>query len=326
MMKLSVLCEVILLLDLYLLGTAATMPLPDRALSAAVLHCCGRSILFDCGEGTQLALHKSPFSPMRIDLICLTHYHGDHIFGLPGLLQSLGTMNRTEPLYITGPDDLTAAMAPILTLATPEELPYEVRLLSMPPEGIRLHDLHSGWPAEALLTAFPTRHRVVSQGYRFHLARKRRFSTQKAEALGVPRMLWRRLQNGESVCVAGQRIEPEQVCGGERRGLTVVFSGDTAPCETLERSAREADLLVMDATYAEDTQADKAEQYGHCTFSQAAELAKRAGVRALLLTHYSAMIAEPEAYLSGAQHIFPQAVCGKDGMRATLTFHTDTYA
>lgn len=310
------------MLDVYLLGSAATMPLPDRSLSAAALTCCGRAILFDCGEGTQLALHSSPVSPMRIDLICLTHYHGDHYFGLPGLLQTMGTMNRTDPLWITGPEGLEAAMQPVLAMA--EEQPFPIHLLPISVSGLRLHDLCARWPEEAVLTTFPTQHRIISQGYRFELGRKRRFHAAQAEALHVPRPMWRMLQRGQAICHNGREITPDMVCGPARRGLCVVFTGDTMPCPEAAGAAQNADLLIMDATYAEDTYADKALLYGHSTFSQTAALAQQAGVKRLWLTHYSAMIKDAEEYLPLAQAHFPGAECGRDGMHLTLNFSDET--
>lgn len=310
------------MLDIHLLGTAATMPLPGRALSAAALTCSGRAILFDCGEGTQLALHESPVSPVRIDLICLTHYHGDHYFGLPGLLQTMGTLNRTEPLWITGPDGLEEALQPVLAMA--EEQPFPIHLLPMPEKGLMLHSLCTRWPEEAMLTAFPTQHRIVSQGYRFDLGRKRRFHAARAEALDIPRPMWRMLQNGQDIAIDGCTVTPDMVCGPARRGLRCVFTGDTMACDAVLQAAQEADLLIMDATYAEDTHADKALLYGHSTFSQTAALAEQAGVKRLWLTHYSAMIKEPEAFLPLAQAHFPAALCGRDGLHLTLNFSDET--
>ena len=302
-----------------LLGTAATLPQPDRALSSAVFSVGGRHILLDCGEGTQLALHWHRISPMRITLIALTHYHGDHILGLPGLLQTMGTMGRTQRLTITGPEE---GHAPILAavLALADELPFPVEFLSMPEAGLPLHDLDPQWPMEATLTAFPTLHRIASQGYRLHLGRMRRLNTEKAAALGIPKRLWRTLQSGQSVTVDERIILPEEVCGPERPGLTAVFTGDTAPCDAVEAAARDADLLSMDATYPSEKHADKAALYGHSTFEQTAALAKRTGVKQLWLTHYSAMITSPQEHLPQAREIFPGTECGMDGMNRMLTF------
>ena len=307
------------MLTVTLLGTAATLPQPDRALSAAVFSAGGRSILLDCGEGTQLALHRHHVNPMKLTLVALTHYHGDHILGLPGLLQTLDTMGRTRPLYITGPEEgHEAILGAILTLA--DALAYPVTFLPTPPEGLSLHNLDPKWPSEALLTAFPTRHRIASQGYALHLRRMRRLYTDKAAAMGVPKPMWRTLQSGQCVTVGGRTIHPESLCGPERPGLTAVFTGDTAPCETVEQAARQADLLIMDATYADERHDDKADLYGHSTFTRTAQLAQRAGVKQLWLTHYSAMITDPEEHLAAAQAYFPDTACGTDGKTVLLTF------
>ena len=301
-----------------LIGTAATMPLPDRALAAAAIGAQGRLILLDCGEGTQTAARKARVSLLKIDLIALTHYHGDHIFGLPGLMQTMGSLGRTEPVTITGPEGLDAVMAPILALAG--ELPYEVQTISLPPEGLPLRTLHPSWPQEARLFPVSTRHRVVSQGYRFVLGRPGRFLAERARQLGLPRQLWGTLQHGQPVAWAGRMIQPCEVLGPARRGVTVVYSGDTMPCEALAQAAADADLLICEATYALEEQAEQATAYGHMTFAQAGALAARAGARRLWLTHYSAMIADPQAEAFRAWEHFPGAVCGMDGMGEELSF------
>ena len=310
------------MLTITLLGTAATMPLPDRALSAAVAECAGHSLLFDCGEGTQAAARRAGVNLMRLDAVCLTHYHGDHIFGLPGLLQTLACQGRTRPLALLGPrQGYESAVAPLRALAGP--LPYALVPCPVEAQPVPLGSLAPGWPAGAQLAPVATRHRVPSVGYRLTLPRAGRFLPERARALGVPVQQWRRLQGGEAVCLGGRTVQPDEVCGPPRRGLGFVFTGDTAPCAALEQAAQGADLLVCDATYAEDGQAAQARQYGHSTFGQSAALAARAGVRRLWLTHYSPMITDPEAALPAAQAVFPAAECGFDGKRTTLCFEEE---
>lgn len=303
------------MIDFTLLGAAATMPLPDRALSSAVLKCAGRTILFDCGEGTQTAARKAHVSLMKTDLIALTHYHGDHIFGLPGLLQSMNCLGRTDTLHICGPEGIEAELAPILRLAG--DLQYKVKLMS---GELHLPALNLAWPEGAVLSPFPTEHRVSSCGYVFSLPRPPRFLPEKASELGIPQKLWGRLQKGETVTFEGTSVAPDAVTGEARKGLRIVFSGDTAPCEGLLNASRNADLLVCDATYGEDEQACLAALYGHSTFRQAASLAAEAEVKRLWLTHFSQMLADPADYLLNAQHLFPAAECGYDGKTAKLTF------
>ena len=306
------------MLTITLLGTAATMPLPDRALTAAVAECGGHSLLLDCGEGTQTAARRAGVNLMKLDAICLTHYHGDHIFGLPGLLQTLGCQGRERPLTIYGPEGLGEIWPALRTLAGP--LPYPVRAVQLDTDPIDLTTLSSGWPAGAQLTPFRTRHRVPSVGYRLELPRAGRFDPARARALGVPVQQWKLLQQGQSVLVKGRTVAPAEVLGAPRRGLSMVFSGDTAPCAALEQAAQGADLLICDATYALPEQEAQAAQWGHSTFGQSAALAARAGAHRLWLTHYSPMITDPEADLPQAQSIFPAAVCGADGMQITLQY------
>ncbi len=306
------------MIDITLIGTAALAPIPERALTAAVLSCAGHTILFDCGEGTQCAARRAGVSLMKAGLIALTHYHGDHIFGLPGLLQTMNSMGRTETLYITGPEGLGEAMEPILKMTG--RTAFGIRLIPAPDEGLRMCELSAAWPAEAALLSFKTEHRVPSRGWCFTLSRAGKFLPQRAVELGVPVNLWGLLQKGVGVEVNGAAVFPEQVLGAPRRGLKFVFSGDTSPCPSLTRAAEGADLLICEATYGENEQADLAADHGHMTFAQAAETAAGAGAKRLWLAHYSQMITDPKEYLANAAGIFQNTVCGEDGMKITLKF------
>lgn len=309
------------MIDITLLGTGALMPIPQRALTSALLSCGGRSILFDCGEGTQTAARRSGVSLMKTDVIALTHYHGDHLFGLPGLLLTLSRMCRTEPLFITGPEGLQKVMTPLLELTG--KVGYDLRLIELPPEGLCLSELSRGWPEAARLSAFDTQHPVPSQGYCFTLGRVGKFIPQRARELGVPRNLWGALQKGVAVRLGDVTVLPEDVLGEPRRGLKFVFSGDTVLCDSLVRAAKGADLMICEATYGANEQAQMAIEHGHMNFAQAARAAAEAGVKRLWLAHYSQMIGDPEACLPNATAIFPDAVCGVDGMSITLRFEEE---
>ena len=302
------------MLRVTLLGTGATMPTPERGLAAMALSCQGRTILFDCGEGTQLQMRRHHVSAARVDFIALTHYHGDHIFGLPGLLQTIACLGRTEPLYFAGPEGLERAMAPIFALAGP--MPFEIRAVTPGKKGADLSEFLSGWPRGSVLSAVETAHRVPSQGYVFHLKRAGRFLPEQAEALGVQRKDWSRLQRGERV----GRVKPSQVMGPERPGLTVAFSGDTKPCRAFEKAAKGADLLIHEATYADENDRAEANRWGHSTFADAARAAVRTGAKRLWLTHLSQAIGDEAAALETARAIFPAAECPPDGHSIRLSF------
>ena len=304
-----------------LLGTAATMPLPERALTSALLSFGGRSILFDCGEGTQSAARKAHVSLMKTDLIALTHYHGDHIFGLPGLLQTFACLGRSAPLWLTGPEGLEDILSTVLTLSGP--LPYPVYKLHLSGKAVSPADVLPGWSSCCSLIPFATRHRVPSFGYRFLLRRPGAFHPESAAALQVPQPLWHVLQGGDPVTLAdGRVITPDMVMGEERKGLSVVFSGDTSPCPALTENARNADLFICEATYGSDEDSDHAGQYGHCTFSQAAKTAADAHAKRLWLAHFSQIMGNPADFLPNASSVFPEAVCGTDGLSITLRYET----
>ena len=294
------------MLTVTLLGTGGTQPLPHRALAALSVTVQGRTLLLDCGEGTQTALRRWGVSAYRLSHVLLTHYHGDHILGLPGLLQTLSSLGRTEPLTVVGPAGLDAVAAPIAALAGP--LPFAVQW----------REAGTGPFAAGPLTVtpFPLEHRVPCCGYALHLPRAGRFDPARAKAAGIPVALWRRLQAGETV----DGFAPETVLGPPRRGLTVVYATDTRPCPSLLAAARGADLLCMDATYADDADGDKAKLYGHATCRETGTLAAQAGVRRLWLTHYSAAVTDLGPGLAAAQSAYPAAVAGTDGLRLELEF------
>ena len=293
------------MLKITLLGTGGTQPLPDRALAAAAVTVGGRSVLLDCGEGTQVGLRRYGVSVYRLSAVLLTHYHGDHILGLPGLLQTLGSLNRTEGLTIYGPKGIDAVAKAVTALAGPQPYP------------VRWQEADAPFTVEKLnVTPFPLDHRVPCCGYVLELPRAGRFDPARARAAGIPVAYWQTLQKGEPV----GGFVPEQVLGAPRRGLKVVYATDTRPCAALEQAAQNADLLCMDATYADDADLPKAKLYGHATCRETGALAAAARVRRLWLTHYSAAVSDPAPGLAAAQTQFPAALAGYDGMAEELEF------
>lgn len=304
------------MIDVTLIGCGGTMPLPGRALSALAVRCAGRTALVDCGEGTQAAARAAGISLVKVDLLCLTHYHGDHIFGVPGLLQTMAGLGRTAPVRIAGPQGLSHWGRLLLSLAGP--LPFAVQLeeLAQPPAVLELPGFGG-----MTVTAFALAHRVPCLGYAFRLPRAGRFLPAKALLLDVPQSAWKQLQQGEAAVLEdGRTILPRQVTGPARAGLSLVYATDTCPCAALEQEARNADLLILDATYADESEADKAALYGHSTFAQSAALAARAGAKRLWLTHYGGAVDAPAAALAAAQAFFPAVEAGTDGLCCTLAF------
>lgn len=231
------------MLTITLLGTAATMPLPDRALTAALAECGGHALLFDCGEGTQAAARRAGVNLMKLDAICLTHYHGDHIFGLPGLLQTLGCQGRERPLTLYGPEGVGEVWPALRTLAGP--LPYPVRAVQLDTDPIDLTTLSSGWPAGAQLTPFRTRHRVPSRGYRLDLPRAGRFDPAKARALNVPVPAWKLLPRmcwarHAGACGSCSRVIPLPARHWNRPHRTPTSSSAMPPTPTTSRRRRQS--------------------------------------------------------------------------------------
>ena len=296
------------MLDITLLGTGGTQPLPERALAAACITVGGSNLLLDCGEGTQTAARRAGVSIFRMDAILLTHYHGDHIFGLPGIWQTMAAQGRTAPLVMAGPPGLADVVRAFYAVAGP--LPFELRLKELP--GCKGEfEVPAG-----CVQAFPLKHRVPCCGYALPLPRAGKFDPQRAKAAGIPVRYWSTLQSGQPV----GGFLPSQVLGPPRRGLKVVYATDTRPCAALRRAAQDADLLLMDSTYADDADLPKAKLYGHSTCRETGRLAAEANVRRLWLTHYSPSLVKPEEYMQQVTDIFPNAKPGKDRKTIELDF------
>ena len=303
------------MLELCFLGTGAMMPLPDRKLAALLLRRSGRLLLLDCGEGTQVAIRQCGWSLARIDMICLTHFHADHIAGLPGLLLTMGACDRIEPVTLVGPAGLEQVVRCLRVIAP--ELPYALRFKELPAreQTFAFHDVQ--------VTGFALDHLMPCHGFAFSLKRPGKFDPARAKALGIPVTHWRALQNGETVAAGGGAYTPDQVLGPARRGIKLAYCTDTRATDAIAVHARDADLLICEGTYGEDEKAQKAALYGHMTFSQAAGLAKKAGARELLLTHFSPSVSDPQAHIEAARAVFPNTSAAHDLMCRTLLFEDE---
>ena len=300
------------MLDVCLLGTGGMMPLPYRWLTSLMTRYNGSNLLIDCGEGTQIAIKEKGWSFKPIDVICFTHYHADHISGLPGLLLTMGNAERTEPLTMIGPKGLERVVGALRTIAP--EIPFEIRFveLTAPEEDIEIcgYQIH----------AFRVNHNILCYGYSISIPRIGKFSLENAMQRGIPKRFWNRLQHGQTVEEDGVAYTPEMVLGPPRRGIKVTYCTDTRPTEGIVKAAADSDLFICEGMYAEEEKLAKAKQYKHMTFYEAAELAKRASVQELWLTHFSPSLVHGESYLPKVRRIFAPASLGFDGRTLELDF------
>lgn len=303
------------MLDVCLLGTAGMMPQPHRWLTALMTRYNGSSLLIDCGEGTQIAMKEAGLSPNPIDVICFTHYHADHISGLPGLLLSMGNSDRKEPVAMVGPKGLQRVVNALRVIAP--ELPFEIVFheLSKDEEELELFGYH--------IKAYRVNHNVLCYGYSIEIPRKGKFDVEAAKSLGLPVQMWNPLQKGETISFEGNTYTPDMVMGPKRKGLKVAYCTDTRPVERISRFAKGADLFICEGMYAEPDKLKKAKQYKHMTFYEAAQLAKEAEVSELWLTHFSPSLVGAKGYMKQVKEIFPNAYLGEDGKTVELDFQEE---
>lgn len=303
------------MLDVCLLGTAGMMPLPNRWLTACMMRYNGSSLLIDCGEGTQIAMKEAGQSFKPVDILCITHFHADHISGLPGFLLTMGNAERKEPLTIIGPKGLTKVVQALRMIAP--ELPFEIKCIEMtePDEYFEMNGYH--------IHAFRVKHNVVCYGYSVEIKRAGRFSVDKAKEQGIPIKLWNPLQKGQTIETDGVVYTPDMVLGPARKGIKVTYCTDSRPLDVIVEAAKDSDLFICEGMYAEKEKISKAKQYKHMTFYEAAEMAQKAEVQEMWLTHFSPSLVGAEGYMPAVRKIFENSHLGKDGKSVELMFQED---
>lgn len=298
--------------DVTLVGTGGTMPYPDRHLASFIMRHDGASVLIDCGEGTQISLKKCRYTFRRIDTILLTHFHADHVSGLPGLLLTMGNEGRTEPVTIAGPEGTEQIVNSLRVIAP--ELPFEIKFVEWSGVGQTLRF------GEFAVTAFPLDHIVPCFGYRIEIPRVGKFDVEKATENNVPVAVWSKLQKQPAAEYEGVIYSQDMVMGPQRRGISVCYATDTRPVPVISEMAKDADLFVAEGMFADEQKHERAEESHHMTFAEAAKIAAEAKPKRFWLTHFSPSLHDPENYLDQVREIYPDTVVGYDGMREEILF------
>lgn len=291
------------------------MPLPYRWLTSMMARYNGSSLLIDCGEGTQIAMKEAGLSANPIDIICFTHYHADHISGLPGLLLGMGNADRTDPVLMVGPKGLERVVNSLRVIAP--ELPFEIRFRELAGDEDVVE--YKGYK----ITAFKLNHKVTCYGYCIEILRKGRFNVESAKALDIPLKYWNPLQKGQTIEDGGRVYTPDMVMGEDRKGLKVTYCTDTRPVPAMEKFAKDADLFICEGMYGEEDKLEKARGYRHMMMQEAAEICAAAGPAEAWLTHYSPSMNHPENFAAELKGIFPRLVIAKDGMSKELKFEDE---
>lgn len=315
------------MLDIVLLGSGGGMPMPNRYLSSLLIKYMGRKLLFDCGEGCQVAMRKVKSGFKTIDIICISHIHGDHIFGLPGLLSTIGNSERTAPITIIGPVGISDVIKGMLVSIA--YLPYDIHIIEDPKSPIILNSTNDGlevvesddlFGKNIILNTLELDHSAPCLGYNLLIPRQPKFLPEKALEEGIPKELWSLLQKGESIQYNEKYYESDRFLGEERKGIKISFITDTRPLREIIDFIHGSDLFICEGTYGDNDDLDKAILNKHMTFKEAAELAKLGNVKELLLTHFSTAMDNPEEYLDGIEDIFNKSIIGYDGFSKSITY------
>lgn len=296
------------------LGTSAALPTVDRNVSALMVEREGELLLFDCGEGTQRQMMRYT-SGFAVEDIFITHYHADHILGIPGLLRTMGLQGRTAPVRLHGPRGAQRQLGPLITLG-----------MERPKFPVEIVEVHVGEilpRGEYDIVAGEAKHKGDCHSYAIvERDRLGRFDPERARTLGIPEgPMWGKIHKGEPVILPdGTIVAPAELVGPPRAGRRLVISGDTGPSPSVTELARGADLLIHEATFGED-EAERARETGHTTAAEAAEVARDAGVRRLVLTHISARYSrEAPELLAEARAVFVATDVARDGMVVDVPF------
>ena len=300
-------------LYIHFLGTGGSWPSVDRNVSSIAIKRGPEVLLFDCGEGTQRQLQRSKVSYMQVSKVFISHFHGDHFLGLPGFFQTIQLNERKEPLHIFGPRGITKLVQQLLDLGyfAPS---YPIHVKEVGDGDILRFDGYS-------IKALDVCHNVPCLAYCFEEdSRPGKFHKKKALGLGIPEgPLFNKLQKGLDIKIEGKKITSSDVMGKSRPGRKITITGDTKPCEKLIDFAKKSDVLIHDSTFDSSIEA-KANEYGHSTAQQAAQIAKKAGVKKLFLVHISPRYKEGKLLEEDAKKVFEKSYVTHDFMEIEVLY------
>jgi ribonuclease Z len=303
------------MIDLVLLGCGGNMPMPNRSLSSLFINYKGRKILIDCGEGTQVSMRMKNCGFKAIDLICITHLHGDHIYGLMGLLSTMGNSSRVEDLTIVGPKGISEIINAMKVLI--EYLPFKIIVIENP---IGTFSLNNNILKDIEISTTELDHSTECLGYSFYFKRSPKFNLEKAINNNVPKILWQKLQSGKDIIFNDITYSPDMVLGDDRKGIKVSFITDTRPILSIPEFIKNSDLFICESMYGDDLDISKAVKNKHMTFREAANLARLGNVKNLVLTHFSPSLGEPNLYKKNATDVFENTIIGEDRLSFSLNF------
>lgn len=302
------------MVNLTLLGCGGNVPLPNRFLSSLFMNFNGRKILVDCGEGTQVSMKMKGCGFKDIDLICITHTHGDHIIGLIGLLSTIGNSERKKPVTIIGPVGIKEAMDAIQVLIT---LPYKLNIIENPEGRFSLVDPIL---SDLSIETIELEHSTECIGYNFYFARHPKFNVEKAQQSNVPRKYWNMLQKEMTIMDNDINYTPDMVLGDDRKGIKISMVTDTRPLDTIPEFIKDADLFICEAMYGDEMDISKAIKNKHMLFREAASLAVRGNAKQLLLTHFSPSIEDPNVFENNAKSVFENTIIGYDRFSTQIKY------
>lgn len=304
------------MVEITLLGCGGSMPVPNRYLSSLLINYRGRKILIDCGEGTQVSMKIANCGFKTIDYICITHLHGDHIIGLPGILSTIGNCGRTEMLTIIGPKGIKEIIEAFKLIV--KELPYDINIIENPKEDILVSNNYIN--KDIIISTLEVEHSTPCIAYSFYIKRKAKFDMKKAMKNNVPKTLWSKLQNGREIKLEGNIYTKDMVLGQPRKGIKVSFVTDTRPIKEIMDFVDNSDLLVCEGMYGDDCDLERAIKNKHMTFRESATIAKQSNVETMVLTHFSPIIKDPNMYIENAMEVFENTIIGTDRLKLNLLF------